>query len=278
MMKFRHNKKRNSAFVYEALIKEATIAIIKKDTARKEAAATLIKKHFKGGSLLRKDLDCYRSLYENQSLDRLTCEKIIKEVKLQQRLIDSGALFKQQSDLIRDVNTKLAASVFNNFVPNYKTLATIAQIFSHKVSPKDQIILENTIVNNMGELITDSPNESPIDNVLYKTFVEKFNSKYNSGLLDEQKELLGYYISSFMDNAVQLKMFLNEEIERLKIELKKAKNVDEIKSDKEMMNKTEQVIERLDSYSQKTVNEEILMTIMRTQELVKEIHTDGNND
>lgn len=277
-MKFRHNKKRNSAFVYEALIKEATIAIIKKDTARKEAAATLIKKHFKGGSLLRKDLDCYRSLYENQSLDRLTCEKIIKEVKLQQRLIDSGALFKQQSDLIRDVNTKLAASVFNNFVPNYKTLATIAQIFSHKVSPKDQIILENTIVNNMGELITDSPNESPIDNVLYKTFVEKFNSKYNSGLLDEQKELLGYYISSFMDNAVQLKMFLNEEIERLKIELKKAKNVDEIKSDKEMMNKTEQVIERLDSYSQKTVNEEILMTIMRTQELVKEIHTDGNND
>jgi len=277
-MKFRHNKKRNSAFVYEALIKEATIAIIKKDTDRKEAAATLIKKHFKSGSLLKKDLECYRSLYENQSLDRLTCEKIIKEVKLQQRLIDSGALFKQQSDLIRDVNTELAPAVFNNFVPNYKTLATIAQIFSDKVSPRDQIILENTIINNMGELITDSPNASPIDNVLYKTFVEKFNSKYNSGLLDEQKELLGYYISSFMDNAVQLKMFLNEEIERLKVELKKAKNVDEIKNDKEMMNKTEQVIERLGSYSQETVNEEILMTIMRTQELVKEIYTDGHND
>ena len=92
------------------------------------------------------------------------------------------------------------------------------------------------------------------------------------------KELLGYYISSFMDNAVQLKMFLNEEIERLKIELKKAKNVDDIKGDKEMIDKTEQVIERLDSYSQETVNEEILMTIMRTQALVKEIYTDGNND
>ena len=129
----------------------------------------------------------------------------------------------------------------------------------------------------MGELITDSPNASPIDNVLYKTFVEKFNSKYNSGLLDEQKELLSYYISSFLDNALQLKMFLNEEVSRLKVKLEEAKNVDEIKSDKEMLNKTNQVIERLNSYSKETISEEVLMTVMRTQALVKEIYNDGSN-
>tara|TARA_Y100000034_G_scaffold105053_1_gene132071 strand:+ start:935 stop:1771 length:837 start_codon:yes stop_codon:yes gene_type:complete len=278
MMKFRHNKKRNSAFVYEALIKEATVAIIKKDTARKETAATLIKKHFKSGTPLRKDLDCYRSLYENQNLDQLTSEKIIKEVKLQQRLIDAPALFKQQSDLIRDVNTELSPAVFNNFVPNYKTLATIAQIFSDKVSPKDQIILENTIVKNMGELIMDSVPAAPMDNVVYKTFVEKFNTKYTDGLLAEQKELLGYYISSFMDNAVQLKMFLNEEIGRLRVMLEKAKTTEHIKNDEEMIKKTHQVIERLDEFSSTAVNEETLMMLMRTQALVKEIYTDGDNN
>ena len=35
-MKNRHNKKRNTAFVFEALSHEATVAIIKGDQARKE--------------------------------------------------------------------------------------------------------------------------------------------------------------------------------------------------------------------------------------------------
>jgi hypothetical protein len=128
----------------------------------------------------------------------------------------------------------------------------------------------------MGELMTEQKVITPIDNVVYKTFVNKFNSKYADGLLDEQKELLGYYISSFMDNALQLKMFLNEEVTRLKAKLEKAKDVDEIKSDGEMLNKTNQVIEKLNSYSKETISEEVLMTVMRTQALVKEIYNDGS--
>ena len=34
-MKIKHNKKRNTAFVYEALIREATVAIVKQDNERK---------------------------------------------------------------------------------------------------------------------------------------------------------------------------------------------------------------------------------------------------
>ena len=34
-MKNKHNKKRNTAFVFEALAREATVAIIKGDTERK---------------------------------------------------------------------------------------------------------------------------------------------------------------------------------------------------------------------------------------------------
>ena len=276
-MKFRHNKKRNSAFVYEALIKEATVAIIKKDTARKETAARLIKKHFNSNSVLKKDLDCYRSLYENQNLDRFTAEKIIKEVKIQKRLIDPDGLFKQQTALIKDVNSELSPAVFNNFVPNYKTLATIAQMFSDKISPRDQIILENNIVHNMQPVLAEEQIQTPVDNVVYRTFVEKFNNKYGEDLLHEQKTLLNYYITSFTDNAVQLKMFLHEEINRLTARLEAAKTVKEINHDEQMLQKTIKVIEKLDSYSKETITEDILMTILRTQSLVKEIYTDGNH-
>ena len=148
-MKIKHNKKRNTAFVYEALVKEATVAILKNDSEKRDKAIKIIKKHFKPGSVLKKDLDCYRSLCENQNLDRLTAEKILKEVKLQKRLIDPNGLFKQQTKLIHDVNKETSPSVFGNFVPNYKSLATIMQIFSDKISPKNKVILENEIIQRM---------------------------------------------------------------------------------------------------------------------------------
>ena len=63
-MKTRHNKKRNTAFIYESLIKEATAAIIKNDHDTKKKVVTILKKHFSEGSILKSHLDCYRSLYE----------------------------------------------------------------------------------------------------------------------------------------------------------------------------------------------------------------------
>jgi len=251
---------------------------MKKDTARKETASRLIKRYFKPGTLLRKDLDCYRSLYENQNLDRLTSEKIIKEVKLQKRLLDPDGLFQAQSELIRDVNVDLSPAVFNNFVPNYKTLATISQIFSDKISPKNQVILENVIISDMlkkGEVHTSS---TPIDHIIYRTFVDKFNTKYEHGLLHEQKELLTRYITSFMDNALELKIYLNDEIGRLKEELTKAKEKKEIKNDSDMFTKTNKIIDRLTTFAEETITEDVLMTVLRTQALVKEINTDGSHD
>ncbi|HCT52667.1 MAG TPA: hypothetical protein DF712_09425, partial [Balneola sp.] len=144
-MKVKHNKKRNTAFVFEALVREATVAIIKENHETKDKALAIIKKHFTPGSALYKDLQNYRSLYEKQNLDKETAEKILKEAKLAGRLLDPHGLFVSQTDLIDDVNKELSPQVFGNFVPNYKSLASIAQMFSQKMSPKNSVILENQI-------------------------------------------------------------------------------------------------------------------------------------
>jgi len=276
-MKTRHNKKRNTALVYEALIREATVSILKEDHETKNKVVAIIKKHFKPCSTLRKDLECYRSLYENQNLDRFNCEKIVKEAKIAKRLIDPNGLFKKQSTLIGDINKELAPSVFGNYVPNYKTLATIAQMFSTDVSPKKQIFLENQIITNMMQDLEKKQEYQEVDNLVYKEFVNKFNEKYNIQLLDEQKTLLNHYISSFTDNAVELKVFLNEEISRLKDSLTKALEMQEIASDSQMVEKTNKIIDRLKGFSQEPISEQVLLTILKTQELSKEIHSDGNN-
>ena len=103
-MKIKHNKKRNTAFVYEAIVKEITVAVIKEDSARKDKAVSILKKHFKPNSVLSKHLDCYRSLYETKNLDEKTSEKIIKEARLASRLLDAHGLFVSQTDLIDYVN------------------------------------------------------------------------------------------------------------------------------------------------------------------------------
>ena len=276
-MKTRHNKKRNTAFVYEVLVREATVAMLKKETKRCNTAARLIKKHFREGSLLRRDLECHRSLYENQNLDEKVSEKILREAKIASRLIDPEGLFKEQSALIHDVNKELEPSVFGNYVPNYKSLASIAQIFSDKTSPKNQVILEGEIIKNMTNSLEKTITIDDIDSVVIKSFTKKFNNKYETELLDEQKELLTYYISSFADNALELKTFLNEEIARLRSQLQAAKSIREIQSDPDMIEKTEQVIAHLNEFSKRSVDDELLLTVMKTQSLVKEIYSDGNN-
>ena len=62
MMKTKYNKKRNTAFVYEALVREGTSAILQGDHDRKNTVVKLIKKHFTTDSILYKDLQCYQSL------------------------------------------------------------------------------------------------------------------------------------------------------------------------------------------------------------------------
>lgn len=276
-MKNKHNKKRNTALVYEALVKEMTAAILRDDHNTKNKITNIIKKHFSFDSILKKDLECYHSVTESYGSDIETCKKIINEVKIQKRLIDPSGLFKAQTELIKDINSEVDSNIFNNFVPNYKSLATIDQMFSLKTSPRERIMLESTLLTFMTET-HEEPEEQAVDSLVVTKFVERFNKKYNDDLLDEQKELLNQFILSFTDNSLALKTFLNDEIGRLKEALTKSFETKEISEDDSMATKTKSIIEKLEAFSKANVDEEVLLTVLKTQELVKEIYSDGSNN
>ena len=276
-MKTKHNKKRNTAFVYEALIKEATVSIMKGDAERKNKVVGVIKKHFANGTVLKADLECYRALYENQNIDKSTSEKIVKEAKMQKMMIDPTGLFAAQTEMIHDVNKEIDSNVFGNFVPNYKTLATIDQIFNLKIDPKSRVILENEIIEKMALNGQKEEATNEVDGLLLKTFVEKFNKKYSGTLLAEQQELLSRYIASFADNSLSLKMYLNDEIARLQEAVSAAQDNDIFTNDADMSNKAQQILERLESFATEEISEHVLLTVLKTQKLVEEINSDGDN-
>jgi len=275
--KIKYNKKRNTAFIYEALVREVTACILKENHKRKNIIINLLKKHFHHNSVLAQDLQCYQSLYHNQNLDKTTSDKIIKEAKLQSKLLDSDLLFKTQTALIHDINRQVGPEVYNTYVPNYKDLATIAQIFSSKTSPKKRVILEGEIAASMCANPPRATDEAPVDKVLYETFVNKFNTRYETELLESQQTLLSRYICSFADNALELKIYLNEELARLKRALTAASKLAEFRDDTVMETKRSQLLQVLDQYSNTAIDESVLLTVMKTQALVEEIQN-GDHD
>ena len=46
MAKLKHNKKRNTAFLYEALVREATKSILEQDQVKKAIIINIMREHF----------------------------------------------------------------------------------------------------------------------------------------------------------------------------------------------------------------------------------------
>ena len=171
------------------------------------------------------------------------------------------------------MNRELSKEVFNTFVPNYKNLATVYQIFNGEMSPAKRVLLEDVVLDFMskGSQKNDGDVEAQIDNLVIKNFIKKFNRKYNGSLGENQSRLMQNYILSFTDNAAGLKAFLNEEIGRLREVLEAGLVSDEVKEDGEMVEKTNKVLEILDEFKQHKISRDSLSQILKIQDLAKEI-------
>jgi uncharacterized protein YicC (UPF0701 family) len=110
-----------------------------------------------------------------------------------------------------------------------------------------------------------------IDNLTYKTFVNKFNETYEKTLRKEQKDLLTNYIVSFSDNGLGLKSFLNEEISRLKKEVGAITETQKNAKNDGISSKLERVLVKLDKFSNMPITEQLVKDIFYIQDLVEEV-------
>ena len=276
MPRNRHNKKRNTAFLYEALLKEVTKAIISGDKETKRTAISILKESFAPRTILSEELELYKTLLETKEVDNLIAEKIVFQVRQARNDISESDIVEAQNRLISRVNKELSSGVYSNFVPNYKNLATVSQLFSTdegNASIKSGVLLEQKIVTSMMEGINtpEVPKMKPIDNLVFKSFVSKYNKEYSSGILKEQKELLNRYILSFSDNGVDISIYLNEELGRLHNALSDSLKTKEIKTDTTMLESTNRVISMIDGFRKTPIDKNLVEDVLKIQNLVNEI-------
>ena len=272
-MKLRHNKKRNTAFLYEALVKELTKAIVNKDIEKKNVLVSMLKENFSTGKVLQKELELIKVLSETKKTDLYTAERLLNESKKRHSSLDQNQIFEAQSRLIEDINKNIGKGVYGNFVPNYKHLATIWQMFTQDTSVKETVLLERTLIASMTSREKDvvkSKQMPHVDKLVFKTVIENFNKSYDGELLTEQKELLNNYIVSFGANQVDFKVYLNEELGRLKSEVITLKEKEVMLENKDLARKLEDVRTTLDKFQTKKINPAMLEKVMQVQKLVKE--------
>jgi len=267
--KFKHNKKRNTAFLFEVLVKELTKATINGEKEKQKSISSLIKEHFKKNSILDKELILYKQIYETKQFPKEYAEKLIQEVKNQHEKIDENEVFMEQSKLIAKINKFFGPVVYDNFVPNYKVLATVSQLFDKKIEPRKKVILESELLQHVTTPEEAKKALEPMDSLVMKRFIQKFNEVYSNNLLPRQKLLLSKYINSSED--IDLKIFLNEELNLLKKDLFSVKNENIVKENIEVKEKVEKLIEVLSNLRFESVNEELIKKTMLIQEFVEEV-------
>lgn len=266
MSKLKHNKKRNTGILYETLIRELTRASARSDKKRSDLVLGILKEFFNRSTVLGQELELYKTLNEKNGYQKEMAEKILTETKKRHSSLDKKRLFKEQSNVIKQINYKLGSTMFENYVPNFKNYATIYQVLNGAPNVQQQVRLEESIISEMAATPVDKESKyKAIDNLSYKTFLNKFNEKYSDKLLREQKELLSLYATSFKGSDLELKIFLNEEVSRLKDSVSKLQ-----------IEQKNEILEVLESFAKKKIDKTILDKVLKVQQLVSEITKHGN--
>ena len=133
MAKTKHNKKRNTAFLYEALVREMTKAVVSQDKQRKNNIVNILKESFSSNKILGKELKLYQAILESKNLNVVTAEKLLYKIREAYSELDSEEIYNAQSEVINKIN--------KNQVPVFSKLEVFrrtCKIFSFCVLDKDE--------------------------------------------------------------------------------------------------------------------------------------------
>ena len=275
MIKIKYNKKRNTAFLYEALVRELTKAALKNNIERVTVVTRLVKEHFKKGSHLYKDLYLYRTLLETRDMtEPHLADRLIQESKFSYAMVDRKIAFNAQTRLIAVINKELGSSVYNNFVPNYRDLGTIHNVLQGVEDAKSRVLIENDLVKRLcgAKLLIEKKKYKPIDALVYRQFVKKFNDEYGTILSEGQKKVVSQFVTSFADDGIEFKMYISERLTDLKSALESYKAENPV-----IAEGIENITKKFNNFENLELNEELLLDTLKLQSLVEELHHGDSN-
>lgn len=218
-----HNKKRNTALLYEFLIRTISSALVEGDKKKSSTALKILRRHFKQGTQLYKEFRLFNALIKTTVSSDAVAASILNEAKTAARVFDVNELDREKSLLIRNINHAIKdENFYDQPIAEYRLYASIQTLLNEWRKPagtvdiqvmadyenqlRDWLVTEKKKVEQ--PLIDESPGTARL---LMKVMMKKLNEKYSSSLNDEQREIIkAYAFSAANDDQTTIKKKLEE--------------------------------------------------------------------
>ena len=281
-MKVKHSKFKNTAILFELLVKQITQEVLSNST--KNISEKIIKEFFSSNKELAKELKLYNQIVKEKYSSIDDAKLFLEEVSKERTKLDENKLNKEKYNLIKTIKESYDLDKFlSSNLQNYKLLASVYKVFEtktqgRKVEIRDFIDSNNTILEHItNKKIASKPADKLYESfkqqsedlrlLTYKLLIENFNKKY-SNLDDSQKGLLREFINN-VTNTSTFPKFIEEETKKVLSNLVKESKVI---GDKVTKIKISEMIKLYKSDKFLKENQEKQVSVlMLTYELLKEI-------
>lgn len=277
----RHNKKRNTALLYEFLIRHISKCLIDKNHEESNKTVSLLKRHF-GSGPLREELRLTNSLLANRVKTLEYATKIIDQVCDERAKIDSQGLDRAKSKLIREVNELFDPNqIYAYKIPDYVVYASVQMLLNEQAAQKldsvERIKLQERIAQHLlreekTESVKDAIKLNPNYNgAVYKLVLRKFDEKYSQTLSEAQKKLLTKYaVSLVTENKKVVASAIRHEVEHAESQLAFIKDP-EVAKDKDLLNKISECRDRMRKVDPDDISDTTIVKVLRFMALANEV-------
>ena len=276
-MKPKHSKYKNTGILFELLTRQITSETISNNSPK---AVGILRKFFSNNSVLLKEYQIYHALL-NKKFDKEANATVLLETLISAHdKLNKSVLRRERYNLVREIkDTYNIEDFFKAKINNYKVYASVYNLLENKTANPLHIVDSKVIIL---EHITGKglPNKPKKDMVMeeyekfdketraltYKMLMEKFNEKY-SRLSNSQRRLLKEYVYN-ISNSPKLKRFINEEINKVKTEIKDLSK----KTDKVTQIKLNEIVGLVKPLCKKSsVHDDNVVNLLNYYELVNEL-------
>jgi hypothetical protein len=282
-MKVKHSKFRNTGILFELLVRQVASDTV---SGKDSAAINIIRKYF-SKSELAKEHKLYQALIGSKALTEGKAESLINATLEISSRLNRSALRKEKYNIIKDIRESYdLEEFFKSKINNYSQYAAAfnlieahnslefvepSQVIENKVTLLEHITRKEVNKDEVKDRVMEEymSMDKGTRILVYKTLLERFNSKYNN-MSNTQKSVLKEYINN-ISNTVKLREFVNNHFAAIRAELNKLNQTVTDKTTQIKINEVVNLLKPLDK--NQNVKDDNIIALLQFHQLIAELKT-----